>query len=175
MPKAPKLIRVLGLICCFLMLISCTCLGIPTNIWMQGLSRGYTSPERFVELNNVDCTNARLTSPRSGLPDGVVTIYWNEVPGANSYTINVYSGGNKIKTFTAYPPATNLQADVGFNAIGGENPFTLEFIASYSTGDKCTDSVTQDREWHVENPPQIVNPPVVNTPTCIENPGAPYC
>jgi len=121
----------------------------------------------------MNCTLARLTSPRGGLPDGQVTFYWDALAGALNYRINVYSGGVRLATFDTPASSTNLTADVGFNAIGGENPFEVELVAYDVNGDTCTDKVVQDREWHVNNPPE--NPPIVSTLTCEENPYADYC
>lgn len=123
----------------------------------------------------MNCSQVSLTSPRGGLPDGVVTFYWDALAGAVNYRINVYSGAVRIATFEAASPATNLTADVGFNAIGGANPFEVELLAFDANGNYCRDYVVQDREWHVNNPPPPENPPAVSTPTCEENPYAEYC
>lgn len=171
--QKPKLPHSITLIIVLVIIPACTCWGIPLEQYFPLLVSDTTTNSGLPP--GMNCSLARLTSPRGGLPDGQVTFYWDALAGAVSYQINVYSGGVRLATFAAPSPATNLTADVGFNAIGGENPFEVELIAYDVNGYTCTDKVVQDREWHVNNPPPPENPPIVSTPTCEENPYAEYC
>jgi hypothetical protein len=172
MSKSLKLYRVFGLVVLLFVLQACSCYGIGLNRYFGGTANQSNSSNETV-ASGMNCSTIRLTSPRSGLPNGVVTVYWDALAGAVSYRINLYSGSVRIGTWEAAPPATNLQADVSQAAVGGNNPFALELLAYDTYGNYCRDYVVQNRE---AAPPQApVNAVPSATPTCDEEPSASYC
>jgi hypothetical protein len=168
MPKSPMFYRAFGLIILIFILQACSCYGIRLDDYFPPASN--SSPSNAALPSGMNCSNVRLSSPRTGLPNAVVTVYWEALAGAVNYQINLYSGGALLASWEAASPATSLQIDVSQSATGGNNPFELELKAFDADGSFCRDYVVQDRE---AAPPQAL--PATATPTCAEKPSASYC
>jgi hypothetical protein len=166
MLKESKLFRAFGLIALVFILQACSCYGVDLNRYLGGT-------DNQAPTSSMNCSNIHLSSPRGGLPNGLVTVYWDVLEGATKYRVNLYSGGVQIGTWEVFAPATNLQANVSEAAVGGSNPLELELIASDAYGYTCRDSVVQNREAAPAQAAPIVAPSA--TPTCIEKPTASYC
>lgn len=93
-----------------------------------------------------DCTPFRLTSPTDGLPNGVATFYWDPLPDATGYMIDVLGEGAAPVKFMTDAPNTNLQGDVSMNAIGGLYAFTVQASALIGGDVVCTHTITIMRE-----------------------------
>ena len=169
MSNSPRLFRAFGFIGLVFILQACSCYGIDINRYFGG-TPNQPNVGNQTNVSAMNCNTVRLTSPRSGLPNGLVTVYWDALAGAVNYRVNLYSGSVRIGTWEAASPATNLQADVSQAAVGGSNPLELELLAYDAYGNYCRDFVLQNREAAA---PQAAPPTA--TPTCAENPSAPYC
>jgi hypothetical protein len=148
MPKSPMFYRAFGLIILIFILQACSCYGIRLDDYFPPASN--SSPSNAGLPSGMNCSNVRLSSPRTGLPNAV--------------------GGVLLASWEAASPATSLQIDVSQSATGGNNPFELELKAFDADGNFCRDYVVQDRE---AAPPQAL--PATATPTCAEEPSASYC
>jgi hypothetical protein len=172
MSKSLKLYRAAVLVVMLLILQACSCYGFDLTRYLGGTPNESNSSNQEI-VSQMDCRLVHLSSPRGGLPNGLVTVYWDAVSGAVNYRINLYSGAVRVGTWEAASPATNLQVDVSQNAVGGSNPFRLELVAYDANGYTCTDFADQNRE---AAPPQApVNAVPSATPTCDEEPSASYC
>jgi hypothetical protein len=167
MSNSPKLFRAFGFIALIFILQACSCYGFD-------LSRYTGGTDNDTVVSNMICSNLRLTSPLGGLPNGVVTVYWDTLAGATKYQVNLYGAGRtRLGTWDALAPATNLQVDVSEAAVGGTNPLRLELVAFDAYGYTCTVFADQNRE---AAPPQApVNAAPTATKTCIQDPSASYC
>lgn len=162
MKKFSKLRHPVILIVLLLTLQSCTCAGIPLDKYF---GRSNTNSDNTAGVQSgMNCNAARLTSPRTGLPNGPVTVSWDSLSGAVNYRVNIYSGAVRVNTWEAAAPATSLQADVSQSAIGGTNPFELELLAFDVHGNYCRDYVTLNRE----SPPAVQQLPPANLPASEE-------
>jgi hypothetical protein len=100
----------------------------------------------IVAPSGLNCNSLQLTSPLGGLPNGTATFYWNVLPGAVSYRINIYDhNGTFLASFDSQPSATNLSADVSWAAIGGQYELRVELVA-FGGGTSCRETVTIQRE-----------------------------
>lgn len=171
----------LGLLVMIFVMQSCTCYGIPLEEYPPFMASGSQAPADSAALPppppglDLDCDQLRLTSPLDGLPNGVATFYWDPLAGAQAYRINLYAdSGAFLAGFDAPGDATNLNADVSQNAIGGQFTLQVDFIAADSQGRECRQTLTLLRE--APNPAQPpAQPAITPTPTCEENPSADYC
>jgi hypothetical protein len=171
--NSPKLIRAFGFITLVFILQACSCYGFDLSRFLGG-TRNQSNSTNETIASGMNCSLVRLSSPRSGLPNGVVTVYWDALAGAVNYRVNLYSGAVRIATWEAASPATNLQADVSQAAVGGSNPFELELLAFDANGNYCRDYVVQNREAAPPQQAPVIAAPT-STPTCDEDPDASYC
>lgn len=189
MPASLKLHQALSLLFAVVILQACTCFGIPFDKYFPIFSSGDQPPtatptpipaplpaSSVLLPRGMDCAELRLTSPLDGLPNGMAAFYWDALPGAESYRINLYSdSGGYLAGFSAAGDQTNLTADVSWNAIGGQYIIQLEFLAEDSAGNECRQTFTLFREAPVIPDVPVSEPQPTATPTCRENPDAPYC
>lgn len=95
----------------------------------------------------LNCNLLNLTSPLSGLPNGTATFYWDVLPGASAYRINLYDhAGTFLASFNSQGATTNLTADVSWGAIGGQYDIQVELVAFGAGGASCRETVTIPRE-----------------------------
>lgn len=87
------------------------------------------------------CDALRLTAPLDGLPNGTAMFYWDPVPGATAYHINLYDGGAWLTGFSTDAGQTSTSADVSQSAIGGAYALTVELQAFGPNGETCSQSV----------------------------------
>jgi hypothetical protein len=113
---------------------------------------------------SMNCANLRLTSPLGGMSNGMQTFYWDALPNAVGYRINIYYAGNYLTGWNAPTGQLNLTADVSRAAIGGETPLTVELVALDGRGGSCTQRYDMGRE---ASPAQQGAAP---TTTCVPNP-----
>lgn len=168
---------------------ACTCFGVPIEEYFPSLA--LSSQTELISIATptstprplpsatpagMNCADLRLTSPLDGLPNGMVTFYWDTLPGAVNYRINLYAedveGQPWLAGFEAGADQTNLSANVGTGAIGGQYAFRVEFIAEDEQGQQCSQVFSLFR---AAAPPHIDQSPPTATPTCEENPGGNYC
>ena len=157
---------------------SCTCWGIPLDKYYLSLGSSNQSQPQPVQNNVVqpagmNCDNLRLTSPLDGLPNGDVTFYWDTLPGATSYRINVFGEGAFLAGYDATGDQTNLTTNVSQGTIGGQFILTVELIAADANGNTCSKSYVLQREAPRDTGGS--DPEPEPTPTCEENPYASYC
>lgn len=86
----------------------------------------------------VDCSFFRLTAPLDGLPNGVAMFYWDTLPGATGYHVNVYGSGAWLAGFDAGAGSSSVSGDVSQAAIGGQYEFYIEAQAFLPDGTVCT-------------------------------------
>lgn len=83
----------------------------------------YSNPSYYIPPIYVDCTKLRPTAPRDGLNFGYETFYWDPVPGATGYRVNVYSvdasPGRLVGTWDVPATLTRLTGDLGYAAGPG--------------------------------------------------------
>jgi LysM repeat protein len=83
----------------------------------------YGSPSYYIPPIQVDCTQLVATSPLQGMFYGNNTFYWNAMPGATSYRVNVYSvdvnPGTLVASFDTPATHTSLVGEIGGNAGHG--------------------------------------------------------
>ncbi len=95
---------------------------------------------------SVNCQPFRLTSPRDGLPNGGITVYWDPAPGAAGYRVIVYNENNAaVASADAPANTTSLNLDVSEGAVGGGFTFTLEVQALLNGQSVCRDAATMLR------------------------------
>jgi hypothetical protein len=140
----------------------------------------------IVAPTGLNCNSLQLTSPLSGLPNGAVTFYWNALPGAVSYRINLYdNSGNFLASFDSQPGATSLSADVSWGAIGGQYDIQVELVA-FGGGTSCRKTITIPREAPAGGVPNNGGggngggntggaPAATATPTCQQDPAQNWC
>jgi hypothetical protein len=136
--------------------------GIPNSMecqeafsiaWYEGtLDEGFQQPLPSTPnpgSNNIvappNCSVFRLTSPLDGLPNGTATFYWDPMPNATGYQLNVYDGGTLLGSWTAGAGATNLTADISNGAIGGGFVLYVE-LKAFTNSVPCTSGATLSRE-----------------------------
>ena len=184
-----KLHQALGLFIVILMLQACTCFGVPIDKYFPSLFAETTPPSQphlqegvNTSSPTLNCDALRLTSPLDGLPNGTATFYWDALPGATGYQINLFSDvGAFLAGFDATGDQTNLSADVSMGAIGGQYILGVEFIALGAQNQRCRQAYTLMREAPPSQPvqpesgPPEPEPIISPTPTCEELPGADYC
>ncbi len=94
------------------------------------IKKGVTLPAEVT----VDCGKLKPTSPLDGLAYSANTFYWNPVPGATSYRINVYNLdfalGKLVATFDT--PATQTHLDGDLRHVGSGFLFRWEVQALVS-------------------------------------------
>lgn len=151
MPRHLKTPRILSLLLVMFIVQSCTCWGISIYDHFPSLALSNQSEPETVQTNilppvGMNCDNLRLTSPLDGLPNGPVTFYWDALPNAASYRINVFGEGAFLAGFEAAGDQTNLNADVSWNAIGGQFVLNVEFVATDANGNTCSKSYVLSRE-----------------------------
>lgn len=94
----------------------------------------------------VNCQPFRLTSPRDGLPNGGVIVYWDGAPGATGYSVIVLNeNGAAVASQDASANSSSLNIDVSQGAIGGGFTFTIEAQALLNGQTVCRDSATMLR------------------------------
>jgi hypothetical protein len=94
-----------------------------------------------------DCSGFAMTSPTDGLPNGGVTVYWDPVPWATSYRVNVYGeGGGLLLSVEVGAPASNVGIDVSAGNIGPGFVFTVQVQALQAGVVRCSDGRTLFRE-----------------------------
>lgn len=101
---------------------------------------------KAVAPSSMNCNFLKLTSPLDGLPNGQATFYWDVLPNATNYRINIYDGGNYLTGFDSAAAATSLIADVSQGAIGGSFAINVELIAYGPNGQTCKQVVSINRE-----------------------------
>jgi len=112
------------------------------------------TPTRSPPVARADCESFRATSPRDGLPNGVVTFYWDAAPGATDYRIVIFNETQQqVGMYSVAAPATTVSADVSQGAIGGGISFTYEVQALVNGQAVCRSSVTLLRESPNVPPP----------------------
>lgn len=104
------------------------------------------APPKPMSAPMPDCSMFRLTSPTDGLPNGMATFYWDPLPDATGYMIDVLGEGAAPVKFMTDAPKTNLQGDVSMNAIGGLYAFTVQVSALIGEDVVCTHSINIMRE-----------------------------
>lgn len=98
-------------------------------------------------VNTVNCQTFRATSPLDGLPNGVVTFFWDAAPGAQRYTLRIFNdASSQVASVDIAAPTTSATVDVGQAAIGGGITFTYEILAISDDVAVCQASVTLLRE-----------------------------
>lgn len=95
-----------------------------------------------------DCSAFQITSPTDGLPNGPVTIYWDPVPGAAGYIVNVINLDNAMTTGASVGPGvTNVTLDVGVGVLGPGFNFRIVVAAIDAFQERiCVDEVNLLRE-----------------------------
>ncbi len=95
---------------------------------------------------SVNCQPFRLTSPRDGLPNGGITVYWDAATGAAGYRVIVYNENNAaVASADAPANTTSLNLDVSEGAVGGGFTFTLEVQALLNNQAVCRDAASMLR------------------------------
>lgn len=93
-------------------------------------------------ITPVDCSRFRATSPLDGLSYPVTTFYWDAVPGATGYRVNLFNvderNGALVGSFLAQGLSTNLTADVSIESVGYGFSFAWEVQALYNGQVACT-------------------------------------
>jgi LysM repeat protein len=101
----------------------------------------YSNPSYYIPPIYVDCTRLYATSPLSGLAFGDNTFYWNPVPGATSYRVNVFSvdvnPGSLVGSWDTPSTRTSLVGYLGGTAGPGFR-FAWEVQALVSDIPICT-------------------------------------
>lgn len=132
-----------------------------------------------VAPTSLNCNLLYLTAPLAGLPNGTTTFYWDSLPNAVSYRINIYDHNDVLlRSFDSDGAATHLTADVSWSAIGGQYELRVELVAFGSNGGTCSSRVTIQREAPSggttntsSNPSTVAPAPVMSpTPMCFPNP-----
>ncbi len=156
--KHPKTYQLLSIVFIMFALQACTCFGIQFDEYFlmlnSGPSQQETSQDNVLPPSSPDmiCDNLRLTSPLGGLPNGSTTFYWDALPGAISYQINIFGENNAfLAGFNAGGDQSNLTADVSWNAIGGQFILQVELVALSANGQECSRAYTISREAPVDN------------------------
>ncbi len=109
-----------------------------------------------------DCGGFRLSSPREGLPNGGITVYWDPAPSATSYQAVVVNNDNGMSTGASTPAGTtNVGLDVSVATLGEGFSFTVQVVALSGDTVICRDSATMFREAP-QDPTPFVPPPVCN-------------
>jgi hypothetical protein len=173
MPIKMRLHPIVAFIMLAALQIACSCYGITYS--GNPFATSVTSDDAgdVILPPSLNCEDVYLTSPLGGLPNGVATFYWDPIPNADTIQINLYGENVSNASFSAPGTDTNLTADVSTNAIGGVYLLEVEIVATDDNGNACSKRYPMQRE---APPPQDVPPPApVSTPTCEENPYAPYC
>jgi hypothetical protein len=155
-------------------------LSAPAPVVPQGGTNNLVAP------TGLNCNLLRLTSPLGGLPNGVATFYWDVLPGAVAYRINIYDNvGTFLSSFDSQGAATSLSADVSWAAIGGQYDLQVELVA-FGGGTSCRETVTISREAPSGGMPSNGGgnggnggnggvPAPTATPTCQEDPSQNWC
>jgi hypothetical protein len=113
----------------------------------------------------------RLTSPLGGLPNSIVTFYWDAIPNADTVQINLHGENLNNASFSAPGTATNLTADVSSNAIGGVFLMDIEIVARDANGNTCSQRYATQREAPPQEPPIAQETPEPQeTPACVGTP-----
>ena len=175
-----KLHRALGLFVVMFVVQACTCNG-RTYEWYQCYYLGGGCDAYLDQLDGVrnsspqptatsqpvtasspaalNCDALRLTSPLDGLPNGTATFYWDALPGATGYQINLFSdGGVFLAGFDAVGDQTNLSADVSMGAVGGQYVLGVEFVALGAQNQACRQAYTLMREAPSQPAPPAPRP-----------------
>lgn len=142
--------------------------GAPSALPTPNNSTTFIAP-----ATTLNCNFLALTSPLDGLPNGMATFYWNPLPNATGYRINVYdSGGALLASFNAEGANTNLLADISSGAIGGQFELRIELVAIGANGASCSRSVNLLRAASGGGGGASGGgaPGAVATPTCSEDP-----
>jgi hypothetical protein len=84
------------------------------------------------------CANFKLTSPLDGLANGVNTFYWDPLPGATAYLIEVLESGTVRAELAAGGSETNLTMNLSTNAIGQGSMFLVRIKAYIGVNVSCT-------------------------------------
>jgi hypothetical protein len=114
----------------------------------------------------VDCSSFRITAPLDGLADGMNTIYWDGVPDATGYQIDVLDTPNLLLNMSLPAQPTNVTLDLSQSVIGGGVSIQLQMRALIGDSIVCRTAAILTRAWPM--PPAQPVPVIPLTP-------APFC
>lgn len=92
------------------------------------------------------CAIFNLTSPLDGLRNGATSFYWDALPSATSYRINISEGGLVLASASVDAPTTTVTVDTSTGAIGGGYILTVEIQALINSSVSCSKTYTIPRE-----------------------------
>jgi hypothetical protein len=121
-------------------------LARPTAATATPSARATSTSSANIAAASMNCANLRLTSPLGGMANGMQTFYWDALPNAVGYRINIYYAGTYLTGWNAATGQLNLTADVSTAAIGGETPLTVELVALDGRGGSCSQRYDMGRE-----------------------------
>lgn len=94
-----------------------------------------------------NCTGFGLTSPREGLPNGGITVYWDPAPSATGYQASVINVDNGASTGASVAaPSTSVGLDVSEATLGAGFTFVVRVSALNGTRVICSSEATMFRE-----------------------------
>ena len=81
-----------------------------------------------------DCAGLRLTSPLAGAPGSASAFYWDGVPAAEQYLVNIYdhSSNARVGNLTTGGSETTLTIAIGQLGVGGEFRWEVHALAGGS-------------------------------------------
>lgn len=136
------------------------------------ITRILERPAGLEPVPTLVCANLRLTSPLGGMANGLQTFYWDALDGAVSYRVNIYDNADSPALVSVDAGSSlNTSIDVNQTTMGGETPLLVELVAADANGNTCTQRYEIAREAAAPVDPVLPEP----TPSCIEEPAAPYC
>ncbi|GEM_PF-4260430 len=118
------------------------------------------------------CVGFRLASPREGLPNGYVNIYWDMLPNRNDvrYRINIMDEARNVLLTWGDYNGNGAQLDVAQGSIGGGFELIVQVQVILNGQVLCADEARQFREASAPNQPRrgiiIIPTPV---PTAVIN------
>ncbi len=121
------------------------------------------------QVLTASCSAFRLTSPLLGLANGNQTFYWDPLPVATGYRVQILENGAVLATFETGADQTNLTADVSADKIGGLFTFVVRVQALNGAKAVCSDEREMLREASGGGGDNGVSEPVVAPPSLCGN------
>jgi len=116
-----------------------------------------------VQPQRVSCDAFRLTSPLMGMANGTQTFFWDPLPDATGYRIQILENGTVLATFEAAADQTNVTGDVSSGRIGGLFDLMVRAQALKNGNVVCSAEYPQLR---AANAPAVENPAAPPANTC---------
>ncbi len=116
-----------------------------------------------VQPQRVSCAPFRLTSPLAGMANGMQTFFWDALPNASGYRIQILENGAVLASFEAGADQTSLTADVSSGRIGGLFDLVVRAQALKNESVVCSAEYPQSR---AATAPAVDNPVSQPVNTC---------